>query len=171
MGLNLSTIKNIFSHSSSAGEGITNKGTGFLFDENRCLIAQKTNQTITTNTVTLITFDNVVTNDNKMFDAGSNTIITIQEDGFYSIEAGVGYNNNATSYRWMVVYKTGDVGLCQDAIHVTDGGLNAVMGCSKIVYLKKGDTVYIKTLQNSGGDLATRGLSTQTFLQLMRIGS
>jgi len=165
----LNGFKNIFPHSRQTNEGAG--GTGFLFDDNRCFIEQNNAQTIANNTVTVIQWDNVITNDNQMYDSGNNTIITIKENGFYLIEAAIGYNNNGTSYRWMVVYKTGDIGLCQDSLHVTDGALNATMNCSKIVYLEKGETIYIKTLQNSGGNLNTRGLSSQTFLQLMRIGS
>lgn len=93
---------------------------------------------------------------------------TIPVSGTYRVTANVGYETNATGYRYNSIRKNGSVyqyGLLISAV-ATDGNMisaNAIMNCVA------GDVIAQYAYQNSGGALNTRPLSGVTSLHIERL--
>lgn len=89
-----------------------------------------------------------------MFDAGTPTVLTVQQAGVYLFSATGGFVANATNDRACALFKNGTEQLQSDqgrapAVYFWGGNVVAVDE------MAVGDTIQLKVAQNSGGNLNT----------------
>lgn len=131
------------------------------------------NQTLSNNTYTLVTF-NAETYDTDGFHSTSTNTerMTIPAGlaGYYEVTANVGFDTNVLGRRLLQIRKNGSaisVGEASSAVATNYPTFNT----SIIVYLAVGDYVDYEAYQTSGGNLDVLVQPERTFLQIERVGS
>jgi hypothetical protein len=131
------------------------------------------NQTISNNTYTLVTF-NAETYDTDGFHSTSvNTermTIPAGLAGYYQVTANVGFNTNTTGRRLLQIKKNGSAIAVGEASSATTDNYPA-FNTSIIVNLTVGDYVDLEVYQTSGGSLDVLVQAERTSLQIERVGS
>lgn len=132
-----------------------------------------TNQTLSNNTYTLVTF-NAETYDTDGFHSTSTNTerMTIPAGlaGYYEVTANVGFDTNTTGRRLLQIRKNGSAIAVGEASSATSTNYPA-FNTSLIVNLAVGDYVDFEAYQTSGGNLDVLVQPERTFLQIERVGS
>lgn len=144
----------------------------FLVAVPRLSVYASAGQTLTTNTVTLITFDSELYDTDSMHSTSTNTSrLVVNTTGLYTVNIGITYASNATSWRYLHVRKnSGGSGAGGTSVYQSFfSGLatsNNNTTATFDISLTAGDYLEVFGSQNSGGNLATVGGSLATFAQL-----
>lgn len=134
-------------------------------------------QTLTTATITVLTFDTENWDTDGMHSTSSNTSrLVVVTTGLYACNFGVTFATNATSWRYLNIRK--------NAAGASGGGTSVYQGftsglavsnnnitASFDVSLNAGDYLEVFASQNSGGNLATVAGSLATFGQMRWVAS
>lgn len=107
------------------------------------------------NTETTVLFD-TVTSDTSGSYVPATGIWTAPSSGYYSVEAQLNYDSNATGLRYVYVYKNNSTAMIT-AYYDTSTATNKTVAASRTFYLAAGDNLRVKARQTSGGSLNVGG--------------
>jgi hypothetical protein len=113
-----------------------------------------TNQSISNNTVTTITWANEEFDTDAIHSTSTNTerlTIPSGKTGYWQITASIGYDTNATGVRQIRLSKNGTY-VNNEQVNATSSFGN-IMGYSNILYLTATDYITLEVYQTSGGSL------------------
>lgn len=162
----------------SAGNGLALASNTFSLSVAGCKVTKATTQSLTTGTVTAITFGASDTEDfdtHSFHSTSTNTSrITIPSgfptNGKWLVNAGAGFATNATGYRYVAIYRNGaqDVNNRAPANGVSLS--QTLLTTSTILLLSATDYVEMHCFQDSGGSLnVTNG--AWSFLSVVFLGA
>lgn len=117
-------------------------------------------QTIATGAITTLQCDTLKLNNGISYDF-TNFWFIVPVTGVYSINGFYQCVANGVGFRGVLFYVNGVIAFSNNRTHInTPTGNNGE--CSAIEYLNVGDTVQMKVLQNSGGNLNTAVLGSMS---------
>jgi hypothetical protein len=129
------------------------------------LLEQQTAQTLTTATLTAVTWDTRITDRDSGWASGSDTRYTAQTPGYYLLAANVQFASNATGARVIVFQVTTGSGnpagpgvttqFGRAGIAAVSGAATCASSKSLTPYMYDGDYAQVLAYQSSGGNLAT----------------
>ena len=126
------------------------------------------NQSIPNTTETTITWDTKVRDTHGTMNASG--IFTVPVAGIYTVSSTVGYTNNSTGLRYMVLSQTGSATKDYRAMENNSPGTGAFVMCATVGFnCRAGDTLFVRTYQSSGGALTLNG-PNQNVVTIKRIG-
>lgn len=122
----------------------------------RCIVARTTNQSISNNTVTAISWDSEVLDPDGLI-AVTATTVTIARAGVYLLTAGATFTNNGTGDRLLLLNVGGS--------ELVGGGNSAPasvtnttrMNAAQCIVANASDAITVSVLQTSGGALNLTG--------------
>lgn len=109
-------------------------------------------QTIPTTTWTTLSFSAAYYNTDNTWAVASPTLLRVRTPGLYIVTAFLDYVPNATGVRYLeIAYNATSAGYV--SISATPAGFGAGLSHSVLISLVENDYLYVRTFQNSGGDL------------------
>ena len=127
-----------------------------------CQAKRATDQTISNNTLTVLTFDAEDFDTSSYHSLVTNTErLTVPSTGYYLVNAQVMFATNASGYRQLGIFKNG-TRLNYATATAATSATEATIIFNLMVSLTAADYLEIKVFQNSGGNLAVYGDSSNT---------
>ena len=128
---------------------------------NACQLKKSADQTISNNTLTTLTFDSEDFDTNSYHSLVTNTErLTVPSTGYYLVNFQVMFGTNGSGFREMGLFKNGT------RLNYTKGfftnGNEAINVFNLMVSMTAADYLEIKVYQNSGGNLAVYGDTSNT---------
>ena len=133
----------------------------FLYEPPRCLLNHNLDQSIANNTITALSFNQEIADNDSMHSLLSNTSrVTVNTAGVYALTASVQFAGNTSGVRTVSIVMNGsDTLVTQDAENL---GVNPIkLNVATLYYLDVNDYVEVRVRQDSGGALdckSTAGL-------------
>lgn len=93
-------------------------------------------------------------------------LVVILKDGFYNVDAYVGFDSNGTGNRQSQILVNGSVILSTLSTMVATASVSNILRSSTLQYFKVNDTIRVQAFQNSGGALNIRANETRMIVQL-----
>lgn len=124
-----------------------------------CRVYRNSAQTISTATVTALSFSHEINDTDTCWAVGDPTKLYARTAGYYSFGASVAWTGNATGSRIVYVRKDGTTILCAER----DAGLGVEQSMSVSggqLYFAADEYIEVMVYQNSGGDLDVVAAST-----------
>jgi hypothetical protein len=126
-------------------------GTGTTIND-AVRVVRTTNQSITDNTHTAISWEAVDTDSNSMWAGGNPTRMTVKHTGFHTVSASITFASNSTGIRYVGIKKNGTTWVA--FMNMTPvSGADTFAAISHSLKLTLADYIEITVLQNSGGNL------------------
>ena len=127
-----------------------------------CQAKRATDQTISNNTLTVLTFDAHDFDTSSYHSLVTNTErLTVPSTGYYLVNAQVMFATNASGYRQLGIFKNG-TRLNYATATAATSATEATIIFNLMVSLTAADYLEIKVYQNSGGNLAVYGDTSNT---------
>lgn len=149
---------------------MTKKLPPIIYDPQYGLVRRVAAQTLATGVLTIIAFDTVVLSNGLVYDAVNNWFVT-PETGLYIINGFCSWVASGVGSRQVVFFVNGAVAYGRNPIPSINvaGGNNADL--SALADLTAGDTVQMKALQSSGGNLNTAVIGKQPQFAMARVSN
>ena len=144
----------------------THKGEIESLESKIAAVYNNANQSIPNTTLTPLAWNVAVINDDSMFSAANNTVLTCKTVGIYLIIAIVRFEQNATGYRRVLITKNSLPAPISEVTQNAVNGFQTILNAIGLTSLEVNDTVQVEVYQTSGEPLNVMPQYTPQFIAI-----